>query len=127
MLQDPPARPGMREDEIDTPALIVDLDRLERNMDRMAAFCHEAGIRLRPHAKTHKSPVIAKWQIERGAVGQCVQKVSEAEVLAFGGVADILLSNEVVAPAKLARLAALSSLATVAVCADDAVGVDLIE
>ena len=119
MLQHPPAEPGMREDEVDTPALLLDLDAFEHNLDRMAALLAPTGARLRAHAKTHKSPVIAHMQMARGAVGQCVQKVAEAEALAWGGVPDILISNEVVGPRKLARLAALSRIARVAVCADD--------
>ena len=71
MLQHPPAQPGMREDEIDTPALIVDLDAFEYNLDHMAALLAPTGVKLRAHAKTHKSPVIAKLQMARGAVGQC--------------------------------------------------------
>ena len=82
MLQSPPAVPGMREEEIDTPALVIDLDAFEYNLDHMAALLAPTGVKLRAHAKTHKSPVIAKLQMARGAVGQCVQKVSEAEVLA---------------------------------------------
>ena len=120
MLQSPPAQPGMREDEIDTPALVIDLDAFEYNLDRMAAMLAPTGAKLRAHAKTHKSPVIAHQQIARGAVGQCVQKVAEAEILAWGGVADILVSNEIVGAGKLARLAALAKIATVAVCVDDA-------
>ena len=119
MLQAPPAQPGMREDEIDTPALVIDLDAFEYNLDAMAAYVAGTGAKLRAHAKTHKSPVIALLQMSRGAVGQCVQKVAEAEVLAWGGVPDILVSNEVVGAQKLARLAALSRIARVAVCADD--------
>src|SRR5690349_9493973 len=79
MLQTPPAQPGMREDEIDTPALVIDLDAFEANLDRMAALLAPTGARLRAHAKTHKSPVIARLQMARGAIGQCVQKVAEAE------------------------------------------------
>ncbi|HTW71868.1 MAG TPA: DSD1 family PLP-dependent enzyme [Acetobacteraceae bacterium] len=120
MLQAPPAQPGMREDEIDTPALLIDLDAFEYNLDRMAALLAPTRVRLRAHAKTHKSPVIAKLQMARGAVGQCVQKVAEAEVLAWGGIPDILVSNEVVGATKLARLCALAKIAHVAVCADDA-------
>jgi D-serine deaminase-like pyridoxal phosphate-dependent protein len=120
MLQAPPAQPGQREDEIDTPALVLDLDAFEYNLDRMAALLEPTGTRLRAHAKTHKSPVIARLQMARGAVGQCVQKVAEAEILAWGGIPDILVSNEVVGAAKLARLAALSKIARVAVCVDDA-------
>ncbi|GAC1341516.1 MAG: DSD1 family PLP-dependent enzyme [Acetobacteraceae bacterium] len=127
MLQPPPAQPGMREDEIDTPALVLDLDAFEHNLARMQSLLAPTGAKLRAHAKTHKSPVIAHRQIASGAIGQCVQKVAEAEVLAWGGVADILVSNEVVGDAKLARLAALARIARVAVCADDAANVGRIE
>jgi 3-hydroxy-D-aspartate aldolase len=127
MLQVPPAQPGMREDEIDTPALLVDLDAFEFNLDRMAALLAPTGAKLRAHAKTHKSPVIAKLQMARGAVGQCVQKVAEAEVLAWGGIPDILVSNEVVGATKLARLCALAKITRVAVCADDAAQVSALE
>jgi 3-hydroxy-D-aspartate aldolase len=119
MLQPPPAIPGMREEDVDTPALVIDLDAFEFNLDTMAALLAPTGVKLRAHAKTHKSPVIAKLQIARGAVGNCVQKVTEAEVLAWGGISDILVSNEVVGPAKLARLCALARIANIAVCVDD--------
>ncbi len=127
MLQSPPAEPGMPIDAIDTPALIVDLDAFEFNLDTMADMAAKAGVKLRPHAKTHKSPVVAHLQMARGAVGQCVQKVAEAEILAWGGVSDILVSNEVVSPRKLARLAALTRISTVAVCTDDWRGIEAIE
>src|SRR3954471_1590732 len=117
MLQPPPARPGMREEEVDTPTLLVDLDAFETNLDRMADLLAPTGAKLRAHATTHKSPVIAKLQMARGAVGQCVQKVAEAEALAWGGIPDILVSNEIVGAAKLARLAALSRICKIAVCA----------
>ncbi|WP_428486062.1 DSD1 family PLP-dependent enzyme [Rhodopila sp.] len=119
MLQMPPAAPGMQEEDIDTPALVIDLDAFESNLDAMAALLAPTGAKLRAHAKTHKSPIIAKLQIARGAIGNCVQKVTEAEVLAWGGVSNILVSNEVVGAAKLARLCALSRIAQVSVCADD--------
>jgi D-serine deaminase-like pyridoxal phosphate-dependent protein len=127
MLQPPPAQPGMSEDEIDTPALVIDLDAFEYNLERMAALVAATGAKLRPHAKTHKSPVVALLQMARGAVGQCVQKVAEAEALAWGGVPDILVSNEVVGAAKLSRLAALARIARVAVCADDPAHVRALE
>lgn len=127
MLQTPPAHPGMREEQIDTPALLIDLDAFEANLAAMSKCLAGTGVKLRAHAKTHKSPVIAKLQIARGAVGQCVQKVAEAETLAWGGVSDILVSNEVVGSAKLARLAALASIARIAVCADDAAQVEAID
>jgi len=117
----------MREDEVDTPALLLDLDAFEHNLDTMATLLAPTSTKLRAHAKTHKSPVVALQQIRRGAVGQCVQKVAEAEQLAWGGVPDILVSNEVIAPRKLARLAALSTIAKVAVCADDERGIAQIE
>jgi D-serine deaminase-like pyridoxal phosphate-dependent protein len=117
----------MREEEVDTPALLLDLDAFEHNLDAMAALLAPTGTTLRAHAKTHKSPVIALAQMRRGAIGQCVQKVAEAEALAWGGVPDILVSNEVIAPRKLARLAALHGLAKVAVCADTEAGVARIE
>ncbi len=117
----------MRVDQVDTPALLIDLDAFEYNLARMADLLRPTGARLRAHAKTHKSPVIARRQMALGAVGSCVQKVGEAEILAWGGVPDILVSNEVVAPVKLARLVALGRLARVAVCADDSHQVALLE
>ncbi len=127
MLQPPPAVPGMHEHEIDTPALVIDLDAFEYNLDTMAAKLAPTGAKLRAHAKTHKSPVIAQLQMARGAVGNCTQKVAEAEVLAWGGVPDILVSNEIVGASKLARLCGLARIAKVAVCADDAEQVSAIE
>lgn len=103
------AREGEPVGAIDTPALVIDLDAMERNLARMAAFARGAGVRLRPHAKTHKSAELARLQLASGAVGVCVQKTSEAEALAAAGVPDLYISNEVVAPAKLARVAALAA------------------
>ena len=105
MCPSPPAEVGAPFSEIDTPALIVDLDAFERNLDTMAATVRKFGVRLRPHAKTHKSPLVAAQQIARGAVGVCCQKVAEAEMLVAGGVTDVLVTNEVVGARKLARLA----------------------
>lgn len=119
MLQHPPAQPGMLEHDIDTPALLLDLDAFEHNLDRMAQLLAPTGARLRAHAKTHKSAVVAHQQLRRGAVGQCVQKIAEAEALAWAGVPDILVTNEIVGDAKLARFAALAPLCRIALCADD--------
>ena len=127
MLQYPPAQPGMREDEIETPALVVDLDAFEANLATMSDRLAGRGVVLRPHAKTHKSPVIAHIQAAYGAVGQCVQKVGEAEALAWGGVTDILVTNEVVGRQKLARLAALAHIARIGICVDHPDHVDAIE
>jgi 3-hydroxy-D-aspartate aldolase len=114
----PPARIGDPIDDIDTPALIVDLDAFDRNVKKMAEFARKNGVRLRPHAKTHKSPAIALKQIAQGAVGQCCQKVGEAEALVRGGVKDVLLSNQLVAESKVRRLAALAADATIGLCFD---------
>ena len=111
-------------DAIDTPALVIDGDAMRRNLERMAAFAREHGIALRPHAKMHKSGHIAKLQIDAGAVGVCVQKLSEAEALAAVGVIDIFISNEIVDAAKLARLAALAQRITLAIAVDSMLGVD---
>ncbi|MFZ5567903.1 MAG: DSD1 family PLP-dependent enzyme [Pseudomonadota bacterium] len=93
---------------IDTPALVVDLDAMERNLQRMADYAKAHGMKLRPHAKMHKSATLGLRQMQAGAVGLCVQKTSEAEALAAAGVHDLYISNEVIAPAKLARVAALA-------------------
>jgi D-serine deaminase-like pyridoxal phosphate-dependent protein len=119
-----PAQVGAPLDDIDTPALVVDLDALERNIRKMADFARAAGVRLRPHAKTHKCPAIAQRQIAAGAVGQCCQKVGEAEALVRGGVRDVLVSNQVVGMPKLRRLAALATEATVGLCFDASEQVD---
>lgn len=119
----PPAMPGMPLSEVDTPALLIDLDAFERNLKRMADAVSKAGVRLRPHAKTHKSPIIGQKQIALGAVGLCCQKVSEAAVMVEGGVQDVLVSNEVIGARKLDRLAALSRQARVIGCVDNPLGV----
>ncbi len=119
-----PARVGMALAEVDTPALLIDLDAYERNLNKMQSFADSTGLRLRPHAKTHKCAVIAGQQMALGAVGVCCQKVSEAEALIYAGVNDVLVSNEVVGASKLERLAAMSKLARVSVCVDDANNVD---
>jgi len=106
-------------DDVDTPALIVELDALERNIAAMAAAVEDRGMRLRPHAKSHKSPDIARRQIAAGAVGICCQKVGEAEAFVAAGVTDVLITNEIVGAAKLARLALLSRNASLGVLVDD--------
>ena len=119
MAKNDPADIGIPVQDIDTPALLIDLDAFERNVEKMANFTRDAGIRLRCHAKTHKSADIAKYQISQGAVGVCCQKVSEAEALVDGGVRDVLVSNEVIGNKKVDRLAALAKRARVIVCVDD--------
>lgn len=119
MPQTPPAEIGTLLAEVDTPALIIDLDAFERNLQALPRLIAGRPVALRPHSKTHKSPIVALKQMGLGAVGVCCQKVAEAEVLFAGGVHDILIANEVVGAAKLRRLAALARQAKIAVCVDD--------
>ncbi len=123
-MRRPPARPGDALGAIETPALVLDLDALERNIERMAAFARTHGLRLRPHAKTHKSARIARLQMAAGAVGVCVQKLSEAEALAAGGIDDIYISNEVIAEGALARVAALAGRIHLSIAVDSMLGID---
>src|SRR5215472_4142380 len=94
----------MHVSEIDTPALVVDLDIMERNLARVAAYTREHGLRLRPHTKTHKSTVIGRRQLDSGAAGLTVAKVSEAEVMLGAAPADMLIAFPVVGRPKLERL-----------------------
>ena len=100
---------GLRVDRIDTPALVVDLDAMERNIARMADFARKHQVLWRPHAKLHKSAEIALLLQRAGAVGACVQKTAEAEALAAGGVRDITITNQVIAHPKLLRVARLAA------------------
>jgi 3-hydroxy-D-aspartate aldolase len=113
--------------DVETPALILDLDAFDRNLAHMARTAAEGNVRLRPHAKSHKCAAIALRQMALGAVGVCCQKVSEAEALIDRGVTDVLVSNEVIDPPKLRRLAALAERATVALCVDNAAVVPLLQ
>ena len=116
--------PGMRKQEMDTPALLVDLDVMEANIARMARFLEGKQARLRPHYKTHKTPAIALKQLEAGAIGITCAKVEEAETLVNGGVKDILIANQVVGRTKIARLAGLARHAGLMVAVDDPRNVD---
>ena len=115
----PPATVGMSLADVDTPALILELDPFERNLRRLNESLAERSVKVRPHAKSHKCPQIAMRQIALGAVGVCCQKVSEAEALVEGGVRDVLITNEVIGARKLQRLAALAKQARVAACVDN--------
>lgn len=115
----PAARPGQSVAEVDTPALLLELDVFERNLDRMQALTDRAGLRLRPHAKAHKCPDIALAQVARGAVGICCQKASEALPFVRAGIVDIHVSNELATPAKARLLATLARHARISVCVDD--------
>lgn len=114
----PPACPGDPLSAIDTPALLLELDAFEHNLDRMQAAATAAGVALRPHAKAHKCPAIALAQLQRGAAGICCQKVSEALPFVQAGVRDIHISNEIAGPTKAALLAQLARHARLSVCVD---------
>jgi D-serine deaminase-like pyridoxal phosphate-dependent protein len=109
---------GLRKDEIDTPALLLDLDRFERNSSKISDFLRAEGVDWRPHSKAHKSPAIARRQMELGAIGITCAKVSEAEVMVDHGIPSILVANEQGRRAKFDRLAALNQRAEVITCAD---------
>jgi len=115
-----PAKPGMSEDDIQTPCLVLDLDALERNIKKMGDYAAAKGMRHRVHGKMHKSVDVAKLQETLGgACGVCCQKVSEAEVFARGGIRDVLVSNQVRHPAKIDRLARIPTYGARAICCVD--------
>lgn len=115
-----PASVGMQLQNISTPALLVDLDAFEHNLQKLAQEVTDYGVRLRPHAKTHKSPDIANQQVAMGAVGCCCQTLAEAEALVAGGLRDVLISNQVIGSEKIKRLALLAKQASISVCVDNA-------
>jgi D-serine deaminase-like pyridoxal phosphate-dependent protein len=115
----PSPEPGTPLDRVDTPALVVDLDALERNLDRMAAFATRTGKRVRPHAKTHKSPIVGRMQLDRGAIGLCCAKLGEAEVMADAGLGPLHITTEIAGEPKISRLVALRRRADVMVAVDD--------
>jgi D-serine deaminase-like pyridoxal phosphate-dependent protein len=104
--------------ELETPAVVVDLDVMERNLSRMARYCRRHNIKLRPHTKSHKIPELAKRQIESGATGITVAKIGEAEVMINSGITDILIAYPVVGRGKAARLAELAERADITVSLD---------
>src|ERR1700684_1620527 len=105
--------------EYGTPIAVVDMDKVERNIARVQKTCDAAGVANRPHIKTHKSPVLAKLQIEAGAKGITCQKIGEAEIMADAGIDDILISYNLLGEEKMARLAALQAKAHMTVAADN--------
>jgi D-serine deaminase-like pyridoxal phosphate-dependent protein len=115
--------PGVRlVQDVETPAVLVDLDVLEKNIERMAQAARDAGVRLRPHAKTHKVPEVGRMQIAAGAVGLTLAKPGEAEVFADAGFEDIFLAYPVVGATKARRLLALSERLRLRVGADSVEG-----
>lgn len=108
----------MKITDLDTPAVLIDLDKLEQNIQRMAAFAAAQKINLRPHIKTHKIPQIAQRQLQAGAIGITCQKLGEAEVMVANGVDDILITYIMVGTQKLNRLAQLKRRANICTVVD---------
>lgn len=109
---------GATLDDLDTPALCVDLDALERNIACMAALCQSHGVAWRPHAKGHKSPQIARRQVAAGAIGVTCAKLSEAEVMADAGIRDVLVANQIAGPHKVRRVVELARRADLIIAVD---------
>src|SRR5450432_2671920 len=107
--------------EYGTPVAVIDMDRVERNIARIQAACDAAGVANRPHIKTHKSPMLARLQIEAGAKGITCQKLGEAEVMAEAGIDNILITYNLIGEQKMARLVALQNKVTITVAADNPV------
>jgi D-serine deaminase-like pyridoxal phosphate-dependent protein len=112
--------PGTPVDELDTPALIVDLDVVESNIRKMQSWADKHKVAVRPHAKTHKSPYFARLQMDAGAIGICSAKVSEAEVLVNGGVPEVMVPNQVIGARKIARLMSMARHTRMIVAVDSA-------
>lgn len=117
----------MRIGELDTPVLLVDRQILLKNVADMQAYADANGVKLRPHAKTHKCSRLAKLQLEAGAVGIAVAKVGEAEVMAAAGCRDIFIANEIVGEAKFARIRALKDIAEISFGIDSEEQLELAE
>lgn len=117
----------MRIEQIETPALILDLDVMERNMNAMDKLLEGSNARLRPHYKSNKCTAIAHMQMARGAKGICCAKLSEAEDLALAGIPDVLIANQITEPSKIARLAYLAGCCRLTVCVDDPANVVLLQ
>jgi D-serine deaminase-like pyridoxal phosphate-dependent protein len=111
---------GWAKAELDTPALCLDIEVVQRNIRRMADYFADGPVRLRPHCKTHKSPMLAQMQLDAGAIGITCAKLGEAEVMGAVGLKDILIANEVVGPSKIARLVNLAAYTDVMVAVENA-------
>ena len=111
---------GTPKSELDTPSLLVDMPIMERNMGKMSStIIHEAGVNWRPHTKGMKTPALAHKLLDAGAIGITCAKLGEAEVMAYSGIKDILVANQIIGPGKIARLVNLQRQSDVAVCVDD--------
>ena len=110
---------GSKVDELDTPILLLDLDLMEENIKKMGEVFRGMPASIRPHAKTHKTPIIAHKQLDAGAIGITCAKVGEAEVMAEAGIKDLLIANQVVGEPKVSRLMTLARHTNVIVAVDD--------
>ena len=115
---------GIPKEEIDTPALLIDVDIMEANIQKMAGFFKTVNADLRPHVKTHKTPIIAHKQMEAGAIGMTCAKLGEAEAMIHAGIRDVLIANQIVGKQKIARLINLAKHSEIMVAVDDADNVD---
>ncbi len=114
----------MKIQDLDTPVVLIDIDRVEANLKRAQDYADTHGVKLRPHIKTHKLPQFAKRQMELGAIGITCQKIGEAEVMADAGITDIFLPYNILGEPKLKRLLALAKRTSIKVTADSATTID---
>ena len=104
--------------DLETPAIVVDIDVMERNVSRMAEYCRSRNLRLRPHTKSHKVPELAKRQLAHGAQGITVAKIGEAEVMLDAGITDMLIAYPIIGAGKAEKLADVATRANVTVSLD---------
>ncbi len=110
---------GRHKTDLDTPALLIDLDKMEANIQKMASYFDTVNANLRPHVKTHKTPIIAHKQIAAGAIGVTCAKLGEAEAVVHAGIRDVLIANQIVGTQKIARLVNLAKHSEIMVAVDD--------
>ena len=110
---------GVNKDELDTPALLVDLELVDKNILQLADYLKSKKTKLRAHTKVHRIPFLAHKQLNAGAVGICCQKVSAAEVMVSAGIKDVMVTNQIVTPQKILGLVALAKVADVSVPVDN--------
>jgi D-serine deaminase-like pyridoxal phosphate-dependent protein len=116
---------GIKKEEIDTPALLIDLDVMKRNLFTMANF-FRGKAKLRAHTKVHRTPILAHKQIEMGSKGICCQKVEEAKVMVTAGIKDIIVTNQIVVPCKIKRLVSMAKYVNISVPVDNPKNADVL-
>ena len=117
---------GRHKTELDTPALLIDLDKMEANIEAMANYFRTVNADLRPHVKTHKTPIIAHKQIAAGAIGVTCAKLGEAEAVIHAGIRDVLIANQIVGTQKIARLINLAKHSEIMVAVDNSENIQAI-